>query len=85
MEDVGLKKSGYEKIKIDKFTESYYLAFLENSPAYSGSCAAANHSKMPYYEKGTTTLRSLSYNWENVRKLATVKYQSLYCFTGWGL
>ena len=40
--DITDNKSGYERIKLNKFTESHYLAYLKDSPAYSGTCAAAD-------------------------------------------
>ena len=85
VKDVEKNQGGYEKIKIEKFTVSHYLAYLKKSPSYSGTCAAGDFSNMKYYPNNKATMRSLSFNWESVRKLATEDYQTLYCFTGWGL
>lgn len=85
--DVQKNNAGYEKIRIDQFTVSHYLAYLKDSPDYAGTCSAPLVRDTPYYPKSETTLRSLRYDWSNVRKLANpaVNYQTLYCFTGWGL
>lgn len=85
--DVQKNNAGYEKIRIDRFTVSHYLAYLKDAPTYSGTCSAPLTSQTPYYSKSETTLRSLSYDWSTVRKLdnPAVNYQTLYCFTGWGL
>lgn len=85
--DVQKNNDGYEKIRLDHFTVSHYLAYLKDAPNYSGTCSAPLISSMPYYPKDETTLRSLSYDWSSVRNLAndSKNYQTLYCFTGWGL
>lgn len=64
---------------------SHYLAFLKESPQYSGTCAAADPKLHRYYKSDDITERSLEFQWEDVRVLQTVKYETLYCFTGWGL
>ncbi len=67
MNDIGRNTSGYERVKIDKFTTSHYLAMLQSSPAYSGTCGAADISKYQYYPGNeNTTLRSLGYQWHDV-------------------
>ena len=85
--DVSKNKAGYERINIEKFTVSHYLSYLRDAPAYSGSCAANKNSAMPYYPNSRTTMRSLSFDWKNVRKMSSsnINYQTLYCFTGWGM
>lgn len=89
IKDVEKNQNGYEKIKINKFTISHYLAYLKNAPIYSGTCPAADFSNSKYYPKSESTIRSLksnlTFNWQNVRKLSLDNYQTLYCFTGWGL
>ena len=79
-----------EKIRINSFTVSHYLAFLKQSPDYDGNCKEADFKKESYYpDNEETTLRSLKeehFNWDKVRKLSTsLKWETLYCFTGWGL
>ena len=86
-DDVDGANSGYERIFIDKFTESYYLAYKKPTPPYSTQCTAFSNSTMKYYPIDKTTVRSLEtrFNWENIRMTATVNYDTLYCFNGWGL
>ena len=85
--DVQKNRSGYEKIDIEKFTVSYYLVYLRDSPKYTQTCSANKSAETAYYPKSKTTLRSLNYDWQSERKLANtnVNYQTLYCFTGWGM
>ena len=87
--DIKKNKLGYEKIRLNKFTVSHYLAFTKEAPAYSGTCATADPNRYKYYPNTETTMRSLkqvdNFDWEGVRKLAAGDYQTLYCFTGWGL
>lgn len=89
VKDIEQNKTGYEKIRLNKFTVSHYLAYVKEAPAYSGTCATADPSNYSYYPSSETTMRSLkiveNFDWENVRKLAEGDYQTLYCFTGWGL
>ena len=86
-DDVDGADSGYERAKIQKFTESYYLAYRKPTPAYSSTCQVSTNGNHRYYENSTTTVRSLksSFNWSNIRKAATSTYQTLYCFNGWGM
>ena len=86
--DVSQNNNGFERIRLNKFTVSHYLTYMQDAPPYSGTCAAANNSTYKYYPNDDTTLRSLKvedFNWNKVRKLASRDYQTLYCFTGWGL
>ena len=88
-DDVDGAQAGYERVKINKFTESYYLAYKKPTPAYSTSCEYKAHGgARNYYENNEpTTIRSLAdkFDWSNVRKAATNTFETLYCFTGWGL
>ncbi len=45
MKDVKKGQNGFERIKIDKFTESLYMGYVKESPSYNGSCPAADFSK----------------------------------------
>ncbi len=84
--DIEKNKSGYEKIKINKFTVSHYLAYLKDAPAYSGTCGNNDPKMYKYYPDDDTTMRSLRFDWDKVRKLNTTSnFKTLYCFTGWGL
>lgn len=88
-DDVDGAQAGYERVKINKFTESYYLAYKKPTPEYSTTCTYAAHGgPRSYYEDDEpTTIRSLAdkFDWSNVRKASSVLYETLYCFTGWGL
>lgn len=88
-DDVDGAQSGYERIKINKFTESYYLAYKKPTPAYSSSCSyqAQGGARSYYPENEATTIRSLGeeFDWSSVRKLASDSFETLYCFNGWGL
>ena len=75
--DVQQESSGYERIKLDHFTESYYLAYLSDTPRQSYQCAVADQKQFPYYLNEQVTVRSLAQ--------AQTIYYTLYCFTGWGL
>lgn len=85
--DVENNSQGFENIRIHNFTVSNYLGYLQNNPASAATCGASDISGLGYYPTGEINARSLSFNWENVRKTQAVKptYQSLYCFNGWGL
>ena len=86
--DVENNKQGYENIQIHNFTVSNYLAYLQNNPASAATCGASDLSGTSYYNNGTTAgPRSLSFDWENVRKMqmSATSFQTLYCFNGWGL
>lgn len=88
-DDVDGAEAGYERIKINKFTESYYLAYKKPTPEYSTTCSYVAHGgNRSYYEDNEpTTIRSLGekFDWSKVRKVSSVTYETLYCFTGWGL
>ena len=88
-DDVDGAQSGYERIKIDKFTESYYLAYKRPTPDYSTTCTyQAQGGPRNYYEDNEpTTIRSLadSFDWSTVRKASSISFETLYCFNGWGL
>jgi hypothetical protein len=88
-DDVDGAQAGYERVKINKFTESYYLAYKKPTPAYSTSCNYKAHGgARNYYEDNVpTTIRSLAdkFDWSSVRKASSTTFETLYCFTGWGL
>ena len=88
-DDVDGTQAGYERVNINKFTESYYLAYKKPTPAYSTTCSYPGSNGVgSYYENNApTTIRSLGekFDWANVRKAVAVNYETLYCFNGWGL
>ena len=53
------------------------------SPSSDATCTAADNLK--FYSKEETSMRSLSFNWKAVRKLNEITYETLYCFSGWGI
>lgn len=86
-DDIDGASAGYERAKIQKFTESYYLAYRKPTPTYSSSCSVSTNGSHKYYENSSTTVRSLktSFKWDRIRKAATTTFKTLYCFNGWGL
>jgi hypothetical protein len=86
MTDVEIHQEGFEKIKISKFVVAHYLAFWEDSAAYTGTCGKDDLSNYKYYPGDTTSIRSLNFKWKRARNLQSkATFKSLYCFTGWGL
>lgn len=85
--DIEGADAGYERVKINKFTESYYLAYKKPSPTYSTTCNVSGNGDKKYYYNSNTTIRSLNkdFDWDTVRKTSTSNFESLYCFNGWGL
>ncbi len=87
--DVENNQQGFENVRIHNFTESNYLAYLQNNVPSAASCGAYDPSQFTFYGQGLgrADARSLSFDWNNVRKAqaATSLYQTLYCFNGWGL
>lgn len=67
--DVESGKQGEEQIAIKKLTVSHYLAYLKNAIQSDDTCAANFQKKYQYYPGDTTTIRSLSFSWDKVRRL----------------
>lgn len=88
LNDVANNQQGFENIQIHNFTVANYLGYLQTNPASAATCGASDLVNTPYYAEGAVASpRSLSFKWNEVRKAQAVvsKYQSLYCFNGWGL
>ena len=89
-----------QSVRFNQFTESYYLAYKKPSPSYSSTCDVSSNGAHNYYSNDSkTSVRSLKsdgssathlhgdYDWKRVRarSLAASTFETLYCFTGWGL
>lgn len=83
--DVSAGQYGQEKIILKKMTASNYLAYTKNAAQSDESCLLNYQKNYKYYPDDTTTLRSLEFNWNEVRALQNNVFHTLYCFTGFGL
>lgn len=84
--DTQAGQTGEEKIILRKLTVSHYLAYLKNAYQSDETCLTNYQKNYRYYSQDTTTLRSLEFKWDEVRELlANNEYQTLYCFTGFGM